>query len=260
MPGINLTAAFRFEYQRLFDTCNIRPEKLSEIEKIIQKITNNKTRYENVGAQLSIPWYVIASIHNMESSLNFNCHLHNGDSLTARTRNVPAGRPLTGNPPFTWEESARDSLTLQRLNIWSDWSIPGILYKIEEYNGWGYRNRHPEVLTPYLWSGSVHYVKGKFVADGRWSDTAISNQIGAGVIIRRLVEKNLISFNRIEIKDSNMPLVYYSSKKIEHGERLQEFLNQFPDIYLLIDGKIGEKTSDALKLVTGNYLYGDPRV
>lgn len=259
MPGLNLTSALRNEYQQLFDSCNIRSEKLSEVEKIIQKIITNRNRYEFVGNQLNIPWYVIASIHNMESSLNFSCHLHNGDPLSARTKNVPAGRPLTGNPPFTWESSAIDSLQLQRLDTWRDWSIPGILFKIEEYNGWGYRTKHPEVLSPYLWSGSLHYSKGKYVADGRWSDSAVSTQIGASVLIRRLVEKNLVSLRNIQSDTIDSPLVYYSTKKIDHGEKLQEFLNQFPGIYLLVDGKPGEKTSDAFKAVTGNYLFGDPR-
>ncbi len=260
MPGISLTASLKAEYQQLFDNCNIRTERLSEIDSIIQKIISNKTRYESVGDQLNIPWYVIASIHNMESSLNFNCHLHNGEPLTARTRNVPAGRPLIGNPPFTWEASAIDSLQLQRLDTWRYWLIPGILYKIEEYNGWGYRRRHPEILSPYLWSGSYYYSKGKYVADGRWSDNVSSDQIGAGLIIRRLAEKNLISLERFFSDDSNKPMVYYSTRKIEYGEQLQKFLNLFPGIYLLVDGKPAEKTSNAFKLITGNYLNGDPRL
>lgn len=259
MPGINLTNALRTEYQELFDQCMINTEKLPEIERIIQNIVNNKNRYETVSEESEIPWYVIGAIHNMESSLNFNCHLHNGDPLTNRTTHVPAGRPLSGNPPFTWEESAQDSLKLQRLDTWVDWSIPGILYKIEEYNGWGYRTRHPEVLSPYLWSGSNHYTRGKYVADGRWSDTAVSSQIGAAVILRRLVEKNLIEMETDSASETGRPLIYYSNRRIEYGEQLQQFLNQFPDIYLLTDGKPGQKTSDAFKKITGKYLYGDPR-
>ncbi|MDQ7815913.1 MAG: hypothetical protein RDU14_02735 [Melioribacteraceae bacterium] len=260
MPAINLTSALRIEYLRLFDSCSIRLDKLTELDRIVQKINNSKSRYELVGNQLAIPWYIIAVIHNMESSLNFTCHLHNGDSLTAKTIHVPSGRPVSGSPPFTWEVSATDSLKLQKMDLWKDWSLAGFLFKIEEYNGWGYRTRHPEVLSPYLWSGSNHYVKGKYVADGRWSDTAVSNQIGAAVLIRRLAEKNLITISRTQQIDQDSPMVYYSTKKTEYGEALQQFLNQFPDIYLLKDGKPGQKTSDAFKRVTGYYLVNDPRV
>jgi lysozyme family protein len=259
MPAINLTTALKNEYLGLFDTCSIRLDKLTEVDRIVQKINNNKSRYELVGNQLAIPWYIIAVIHNMESSLNFDYHLHNGDPLTARTVHVPSGRPISGSPPFTWEESAVDSLKFQKMNLWKDWSLAGFLFKIEEYNGWGYRSRHPEVLSPYLWSGSNHYVKGKYVADGRWSDTAVSNQIGAAVLIRRLAERNLITITRTVQSEQDSPLVYYSTKKTEYGEVLQQFLNQFPDIYLLPDGKPGKKTSNAFKRVTGYYLSNDPR-
>lgn len=260
MPTINLTQALKEEYQRLFNNCQINLDKLNAVETIVNKIVQNRNRYEQVGNQLSIPWYFIAVIHNMESSLNFNCHLHNGDPLTNRTTHVPAGRPINGNPPFTWEESAIDSLTFQRINIWNDWTVSGILYKIEAYNGWGYRANHPEVLSPYLWSGSNHYTRGKYVADGRWSDTAVSNQIGAAVILRRLVEKNLITISDIISVQTNEPILKYSTREIAYARELQEFLNQFPGIYVLVDGVPGKKTSDAFKQVTGNYLFGDPRI
>ena len=44
------------------------------------------------------------------------------------------------------------------------------LYELERYNGFGYRDRRPQVLSPYLWSFSNHYSRGKYVADGRFSD------------------------------------------------------------------------------------------
>ena len=122
----------------------------------------------------------------MESSMNFKRHLHNGDPLSGRTIRVPAGRPLAGTPPFTWDESASDALILRKINQWKDWTIEGTLYQIEGYNGWGYRLHHPSVLSPYLWSFSNHYIKGKYIADGTWSDTAISNQCGAAVLLKYL--------------------------------------------------------------------------
>ncbi len=42
--------------------------------------------------------------------------------------------------------------------------------------------------TPYLWSFSTHYDRGKYVADGRWSETTPSDQCGAAVIIKALVD------------------------------------------------------------------------
>jgi lysozyme family protein len=259
MSYVRLTQALRDEYEFLFDNCLIRDSKLSQVEKIIRTIVSRQDRYEAAAKVLDggIPWYFIAVIHNMESSLSFQKHLHNGDPLSGRTMHVPAGRPRTGTPPFTWEESAADALRLKKLDRWNDWSVPGVLYKLEQYNGWGYRLYHPHVLSPYLWGFSHHYSSGKYVADGTWSDTAVSRQCGAAVILRRMLENGLIVLPEHTVQE---PLIWYTgNRKHEYGEDLQTFLNQFPGIYLLVDGKPGRKTSDALKKVTGHYLARDPQ-
>ena len=273
MPGVTLTQALKDEYQRLFDTCIISPGRESTVDKLVGTIEQNRNRYAAVGDPLGIPWYFIGVVHNMEASQNFKKHLHNGDPLTARTVQVPAGRPKTGTPPFTWEESATDSLQLKKLDTWPDWSMPGTLYKLEEYNGWGYRRFHADVKTPYLWSFTSHYRSGKYVADGKWSATAVSQQCGAAALLRRMAERGTIQFNveghplptsvpveeSVDPLASFEPLVTYSTKKTTMGELLQKALNLFPGIFIKVDGFAGKDTSDALHKVTGHYLKGDPR-
>ena len=244
------------------------------VENLATKIETNKQRYASVGGS-KIPWYFIGVIHAMEAipPLNFARHLHNGDPLTKRTVQVPAGRPKTGSPPFTWEASAVDALTLKNLFNWTDWSIPGILYKLEQYNGWGYRNFHPHVKSPYLWSFSNHYTSGKYVKDGVWSDTAKSQQCGAATILRRLAEKQAINFNNsgtpalgntASTSGPNIatlaPLVRYAPNKFSQvAADLQTALNMLPGIFLKVDGLAGKRTSDAVKRLTGSFLAGDPR-
>jgi lysozyme family protein len=263
MPLISLTENLKNEYDNLFNTCLITAGKLPLVEKIADKILVNKTRYDIVASGLGIPWFFIGVIHNMEASLNFNTHLHNGDPLTARTIHVPSGRPKEGNPPFSWEQSAEDSLKLMKLDKWTDWSLPAILYKIEEYNGFGYRTKHPSVLSPYLWSFSGHYSKGKYIADGTWSDTAVSGQCGAAVILRRMAERGDITLGKgipsVSETEGGNVFLQYSNKKIPYAEELQFFLNKFPGVFVKVDGWPGEKTSDAFKKVFGIYLPGDPR-
>ena len=140
---------------------------------------------------------------------------------------------------------------------WKDWSIGGTLYKLEKYNGWGYRSRHPHVLSPYLWSFSNHYSKGKYVADGRWSESAVSQQAGAAVILRRMAEMGVID---LEVDKTQPPKILYSkSKTSSEARRLQVFLNTFWGIYLKEDGVPGPKTSEAFRGIFGSYLEGDPR-
>jgi lysozyme family protein len=263
MPGISLTEDLKKEYERLFSTCVIRQEHEQQVENIINKLQTYKARYENVGNALGIPWFFIAVIHNMESSLNFTKHLHNGDPLTARTINEPAGRPISGNPPFSWEESANDALLYEGFGSQTDWSLAAILYRLERYNGWGYRRYHPHVLSPYLWGFSEHYECGKYIGDKKWSETAVSDQCGAAVLLRRMSEHGQIDFGILPIRPF---AVAYSMTKsddptiVESSMELQRWLNTFPGIYVKVDGIPGIRTSTAYKSVTGSYLPEDPRI
>ena len=184
------TAALAKEYSDLFNRCKIAADKMAEVEEVVQRILQYQNRYASIAAQSSVPWYVIAVIHNMECGLDFTKHLHNGDSLKRRTVNVPAGRPKTGQPPFTFEVSALDALKYDKLTEWKDWSIGGICYTLEGFNGWGYRAH--KINSPYLWSYSNLYTSGKYVADNKWSGTAVSGQCGAAAILRSMGDQGAI--------------------------------------------------------------------
>lgn len=249
----NLTQGLKSEYQQLWRSCAIRPARAATVDALADRLVANKKRYASAGKPNGVPWFVVGVIHLLEASGDFTKHLHNGDPLTARTVRVPAGRPTTGKPPFTWEDSAADVLKL-KLKGWTDWSIPGTLYVLERYNGWGYRDRGH--ATPYLWSFSSNYAKGKYVKDGVYDPNAVSAQCGAAVMLRRLAERGLASVDGVATKS---PTVRYSKQATEEGKRLQDFLNTFPGIVLKPDGELGERSSNAFKQVTGHYLVGDPR-
>jgi lysozyme family protein/peptidoglycan hydrolase-like protein with peptidoglycan-binding domain len=187
---MNFTKSLSGEYVRLWSSCAVPPRRTAAVDALVDRIAQSKRRYAKAGRPAGVPWHVVGIIHTLESSGNFATHLHNGDPLTARTVHHPAGRPAAGRPPFTWEASAADALTLQGLDRWKDWSPAGTLYVFERYNGFGYRPRG--IPSPYLWSFSTHYTQGKFVADGRFSATAVSEQCGAGVLLRRMAERGLV--------------------------------------------------------------------
>jgi lysozyme family protein len=190
-PGIGaVTTSKKFadlasEYQAWYDACELRREHRANLDYYLKRLERGRPSYEDVARELRMPWVFIGTIHGMECGFNFSAHLHNGDPLTARTTQVPANRPAAGNPPFTWRESAIDALTLKKLHEVTDWSIPRMLYLLEQYNGFGYRMRG--VPTPYLWSFSNLYEKGKFVADGRYDPNAVSKQCGAALIVKALM-------------------------------------------------------------------------
>lgn len=175
------------ELELLWKHMEIRASWNQAIDKRARQIIGHRQRYQEVEASTGVPWWMVGVIHSMESGLNFTRHLHNGDSLQKRTWRVPKGRPR-GNPPFTWEVSADDAI---RMNGWhkvSDWTMPRVLYELERYNGWGYRLYHPTTKSPYIWSGCTYYSAGKYVADGKWSATAVSGQTGCAPLLKRIFE------------------------------------------------------------------------
>jgi lysozyme family protein len=180
-------ASLKSEYGRLFRKLTVRPQYAETANWHLDMMRKSRERYQHVEKATGVPWHFIAATHALEASFNFRAHLHNGDfPLTARTRQVPAGRPSQWLPPSDWESSAKDALRLLGFTGQTDWSLERTLYRLEAYNGLGYRGLG--VPTPYLWSFSNHYERGKFVADGKFSATARSQQCGAAVMLKLLTD------------------------------------------------------------------------
>ena len=180
------------EYDSFFRTARLRPEHAETADWHMKLMRQYRTRYEAVTRRTGVPWHFVATVHGLEASFNFRGHLHNGDfPLSQRTRQVPAGRPLAWLPPSDWESSAIDALRMMGFAGQQDWSLPRTLYRLEAYNGFGYRRIGR--VTPYLWSFSNHYERGKFVADGKFSATARSQQCGAAVLLRLMSEAGEIA-------------------------------------------------------------------
>jgi lysozyme family protein len=185
--------SLRDEYAELWRTMQFDPGREAGFRRTAQRIIDNRDRYLAVAQRTGVPWFWIGIVHNMEASLDFTKHLHNGDPLTRRTVQVPKGRPEASpaagpRRPYTWEESAIDALLLKGLDKIRDWSVERMAYEFERYNGWGYRHWHPNDLSPYLWSGTNHNDgRGKYVADGKWSESAPSEgQSGAMALLKML--------------------------------------------------------------------------
>ena len=171
------------EEKKLFDTMAIRSGWLAKAETAVNKIRRGRERYEAIARPVNLPWYFVGCLHLMESGCDFTKHLHNGDPLTARTKLVPKGRPKTGNPPFTWEESAKDALEYDGLRGPMD-TIGEQFKAFEKFNGTGYRKKG--INTPYIWSGTTHYSKGKYVKDGVFDAEAVSEQVGIACVYKIL--------------------------------------------------------------------------
>jgi len=54
----------------------------------------------------------------------------------------------------------------------------------ESYNGLGYYNKG--LVSPYVYSGTNVYTKGKYVVDGKFSSSTIDGQPGVYLLINSL--------------------------------------------------------------------------
>lgn len=170
------------DYSDLYRRAFILPSYEESVSRVVKRVFDFKDLYQMVQTATGIPWYLIACIHSLESNLSLDRHLHNGDSLLDRTINHPSGRPEVGGPPFTWSESAIDAFKdISKPDLWTTYTK---LYFLESYNGLGYLKRG--VLSPYLWSGTQLYSKGKYTSDGVYDPEVVSRQIGAVCILKKI--------------------------------------------------------------------------
>lgn len=182
------------EYAAYFRSAELKSEHQGSAEWHVAMMRQAKPRYAEAGKRAGVPWFFIGAIHGLEASFNFRAHFHNGDfPLTRRTRQVPAGRPTVWLPPSDWESSTVDALRLMGFAGASDWGLERTLWRLEAFNGFGYRRLGK--VSPYLWSYSSHYDRGKFVADGRYSPVARSQQCGTAVMLKLLAQAGEISFS-----------------------------------------------------------------
>lgn len=164
------------KYTELLQRSQVDPSWQGAIDKAANVIVKNRKIYKEIEEATGVPWAFIGALHYRESTNNFKTHLHNGDPLSHRTVSEPPGRPTDGEPPFTWTESAIDAMEYDNLDGLDNWTLENICERGERYNGPGYSNKG--VPSPYLWSGTNIYVRGKYDADGHYDAGLVDKQAG----------------------------------------------------------------------------------
>lgn len=196
------------EYRNLFAGASVRASGKPEVRAVARRIIDNRPRYAAVSKATGVPWFVIGLLHNMECSLSFEKHLHNGDRLADKEGNrLKTQRKPRGRGPFgSWEESAADALRIDGLDKvdWSKDVVERIAYMAETFNGWGYRNESIHIPSPYLWSMTTAYEKGKYIEDGVYSPVAVSQQAGVMAILKSLIELLPGEIAKVPTKDAEV--------------------------------------------------------
>ena len=160
----------------------IKASRKAEFDKLAAFAVDHRREYITIEGNTGVPWAMIACLHRRESDADFKTYLGNGDPLNRVTRHVPKGR----GPFETFEEGAADALKLDGLTSVQDWRLEKVLYYCEIFNGAGYSNRG--LPSPYIWGGTSIQKPGKYVADGRWSSSAMDGQPGVAPMLKTIMK------------------------------------------------------------------------
>lgn len=170
----NFRNPYRQEYIELWNTIKLG-RSLTWYANIIEK---NEEEYRRAGRESNAPWQVIAVIHILESGGNMKKQILNGQPWSQRTTIVPKGK----GPWNSFVESCAGAFK-NNIHVPDVWDVPNTLYFLETHNGLGYR-KYRRINTPYLWSFTNHYTKGKYVADGKYDTEAVSKQCGCAPLLK----------------------------------------------------------------------------
>ena len=238
--------SLRDGYDRDWANLQIRPTKAADAKAVASRLLNGKQTYQQIETKTGVPWYFVGLCHYRESDLKPNTYLGNGQPLNRVTTMVPRGRgPFTG--PNAFIDGGVDALRLQGLVGANDWSIARILYRLEGFNGFGYRNHG--VNSPYLYCGSTLYGPpeargGQYVGDGVFNPNKVEDRPGAAVVLKELTGLDAsIDFGAAPESDVSEP-DEEQAKDVLVVQRALNALGANPP--LAEDGIIGPKTMTAV--------------
>lgn len=253
------------EYVKLLSTMVVtRP---AAVDQVARKLTGALylPRYQAVQDVTGVPAVWIACADERESNANPRRALGQGDPWGEVSTHVPRGY----GPFKSWADAAVFYLHMHHLDdATQQWSWPYACWKWEAWNGFGPRNHG--IHTGYLWAGTSHYAKGKYVADGVWDSEHVDEQLGCVPVALRMAE--LIKDLAIPGLPARVPGPGVDPKPAPVGVGgavgahdtawLQAALNKVIGAELRVDGLYGHNTRTAVwtyqrrKALTADGLFG----
>jgi len=182
---VNITLLKKTNDKRWRDM-RVTADLVAVIDKTASRLVDPdaKGRYVAVSNKTSVPWFVIAVIHEREASQSWKANLAQGDPWNEVSVHVPRRR----GPFKSWEDAAVDALAncAPHAAKWKDWTAGGTFTLLEEYNGLGYAALGRP--SPYVWASTDQYIRGKYIADGHYDPHAIDHQLGCAALLNRMAQ------------------------------------------------------------------------
>lgn len=172
------------EYAKLLSAMRVtRPQQVNAVAGKLASFVD-AGRYAAVSAETFVPQAWMAGSFEREASSNFSLSPAQGDRWDRVSTHVPRGI----GPFPDWKASAKAAYHIDGLDKLgaAAWTILRACYEGELFNGFGYLVHG--IHTPYLWAGTNIYSAGKFIADGKFSSSAVDQQLGIVPVMLRLIE------------------------------------------------------------------------
>lgn len=234
------------EYDRLLATMRVtRPDA---VVRAADKVIRNFDRYGDASVETLVPSPFVGTLDLRESDCDPRAALGQGDPWNQVSTHVPRGN----GPWRSWKDAAVFYINHDHLNdITVPWSMAYACWKGEIWNGFGPRNHG--IFTGYLWAGTNHYTRGKYVADSVWDPGHVDEQLGIIPVILRIAElfPSVAIGQPIVPSGEAPPLVPMSAPFGLTGTAwIQRSLNTLmpaDDDLLVVDGNYGRHTREAVR-------------
>ena len=151
-------------------------------------------KYRKIAKKAKVPRQLIAAIHYREDVNDclygkFRVYLHNGQKLGKKTTIAPVGKFFRkGQFVKAAIDAIHDKETYKKeYNLsYGSKDMAAMLALAEKFNGTGYTDYH-DGNSPYLYSGTSLYVKGKYTEDGDYDGNLIDKQVGVFALINAIM-------------------------------------------------------------------------
>ena len=164
-----------------------------ELKKFKKAFVKNKSMYKKVAKKAKVPAQLVAAIHYRENTSDclggkFDSYLHNGDMLGKETVNEPKG---IFYPKGQFVRAAQNAIDMKssyrgryKLSATSK-DFVGMCSFALTYNGKP-KSKRIWQHSPYVFSGTNIYKKGKYTHDKGYDPNTIDKQVGVFLLINKI--------------------------------------------------------------------------
>ena len=166
-----------------------------ELKKFKKAFVKNKSMYKKVAKKAKVPAQLVAAIHYRENTSDclggkFDSYLHNGDMLGKETVNEPKG---IFYPKGQFVRAAQNAIDMKssyrgryKLSATSK-DFVGMCSFALTYNGKSkWENKKIWKYSPYVFSGTNIYKKGKYTHDSGYDPNVVDKQVGVFLLIDKI--------------------------------------------------------------------------